>query len=210
MIRLRLDWLVLALFLLCVSAGDVLGAPTGNEKAGSGPFRGTLDVAVWTIVVFLGLFFVLRAYAWGPIQAGLEKRERDAVAAAEAAQLARMEAQAIRDQFQKEKDEAARKVAELIEEARRDATRLAEEMKAQAQAEIATERERLKREVGVARDQALNEIWQKAASLATQVSARILPRELSDVDQRRLIEFALNDLQGQGDDLQALLKSREL
>jgi len=64
--------------------------------------------------------------------------------------------------------------------------------------------------VSIARDQALQEIWQKAASLATQVSGRILPRELNDGDQRRLIELAMNDLQGQGEELRNLLKSREL
>ncbi len=214
---LRVGLIVLALLLAggtlvmaAPEAGAVAEATDKAHPAGEGPFKGTIDVAIWTILVFLGLFFLLKAKAWGPIQDALEMRERNAVAAAEAAHLARQEAQALRDQFQKEKEEASQRVAGLIDEARRDAQRLADEMKERALVEIAAERERLKREVAVARDQALQEIWQKAATLATQVSSRILPRELSDDDQRRLIELALNDLQGQGEELQALLKSREL
>jgi len=215
-----MNWLrvgLVALAVLLVAGGVVLAAPASGEAgkaetphpSGPPPFKGTLDVAIWTILVFLSLFFILRAYAWGPIQEALAKRERDAVAAAEAAELARQEAVLLRQQFAKEKDETSRQVAELIAEARRDAQQVAEDLKRQALAEIATERERLLREVGTARDQALQEIWQKAATLATQVSSRILPRELSDADQRRLVELALNDLQAQGDDLRTLLASRD-
>lgn len=212
-----MNWLrvgLVALAVLLVVGGVVTAAPEGGaakaeHPSGPPPFKGTLDVAIWTIFVFLALFFILRAYAWGPIQEALAKRERDAVAAAEAAELARQEAVLLRQQFAKEKDETSRQVAELIAEARRDAQQVAEDLKRQALAEIATERERLLREVGTARDQALQEIWQKAATLATQVSSRILPRELSDADQRRLVELALNDLQAQGDDLRTLLASRD-
>jgi F-type H+-transporting ATPase subunit b len=189
-------------------AGDKQGehkAPTGED-----PFKGTLDVAIWTIVVFLGLFFILKTKAWAPIQEGLDKRERLAVEAASEAQKARDETQALRLQHQKEQEAAAQRVRETIDAARVDAQRVVEEMKASAQAEIATERERLKREVAVARDQALQEIWQTAASLATTVSGRILPRELNENDQRRLIELALNELQSQSSEIQNLLKSREL
>lgn len=212
-----MNWLRMGLVLLVVlgGAGLALAAPEGGahpppHDSGEGPFKGTVDVAIWTIVVFLGLFFILKAKAWGPIQESLAKREADAVLAASAAQKAREEAEVMRAQFQKEKEAAAREVVATIEESRRDATRVVEEMKKQAQDEIAAERERLKREVTVARDQALQEIWQKAATLATSVSGRILPRELNDTDQRRLIELALNELQTQSGEIQALLKSREL
>jgi F-type H+-transporting ATPase subunit b len=174
------------------------------------PFKGTLDVAIWTILVFLGLVFILKAYAWGPIQEGLELRERRNLEAAEAGKKAQAEADALRAQFQKDQEAAAQKVRETIDAARRDAQQVVEKMKADAQEEIAAERERLKREVAVARDQALQEIWQKAATLATDVSGRILPRELNESDQRRLVEMALNELQSKTEEIQVLLKSRQL
>src|SRR5262245_26969948 len=54
-----------------------------TSRAGEGAFMGTIDVAIWTIVVFLGLYFILRSYAWGPIQEGLALRERKNLEAAE-------------------------------------------------------------------------------------------------------------------------------
>ena len=199
--------------LVLIVAGILGMAPVAlaaNDGGGEGPFRGTLDVSIWTLLVFLGLLAILRLKAWGPIQEALAERERKNLEAAEAGRKAREEAEALRSSLKAEQEASARKVAETLDEGRRDAQRVVEEMKAQAQAEIAAERERLKREVSIARDQALQEIWQKAASLATQVSGRILPRELNDGDQRRLIELAMNDLQGQGEELRNLLKSREL
>src|SRR5437660_5813793 len=43
---------------------------------GSGLFVGAIETSLWTIVVFVILFLVLRRFAWGPIVAGLNKREQ--------------------------------------------------------------------------------------------------------------------------------------
>src|SRR5260370_4063487 len=50
-----------------------------------------LDLALWTLVVFLLLFFVLSKYAWGPMLEGLKKREENIRSALEDAQRAREE-----------------------------------------------------------------------------------------------------------------------
>src|SRR5579884_2632049 len=63
-------------------------------------FEGTLDMAIWTIVVFLFLVFVLGKYAWRPMIQGLEQRELSIRAAAEEARQAREEAQRLREEFQ--------------------------------------------------------------------------------------------------------------
>ena len=76
-------------------------------------------------------------------------------------------------------DHAAEKVRDLMDAARRDAQHATEEMSAQARADIQTERERLHREIDLARDQALQEIWNQTAQLATLVSAKAIRRELS-------------------------------
>ena len=69
-------------------------------------------------------------------------------------------------------------------------------MIAKARAEIQAERERLRREIEMARDQALQELWKQAADLATMISAKAIRRQLSAEDHRRLVDEALTELQG--------------
>jgi len=59
-------------------------------------FTGFLDLSIWTIVVFLILFVVLRKYAWGPMMEGLENREKNIRGELESAQKANADAQALR------------------------------------------------------------------------------------------------------------------
>jgi F-type H+-transporting ATPase subunit b len=153
------------------------------------------DLTIWSIIIFAGLFLILRKYAWGPILEGLQKREKTIESSLEEAKKAREEVAAQRAEFEKRLAEANQEIPRLMEQARKDAELLKEEMRTQANADIQTERQRLRREIEVAKDQALHEIWSQAANLATVISARAIRRELSPDDHRRLIDEALEEVQ---------------
>lgn len=89
-------------------------------------------------------------------------------------------------------------IPKIMEEARRDAELLKEEMRAQATRDIQTERQRLRREMDIARDQALQELLNHAARLATLISAKAIGRHLSEEDHRRLIDEALGEMTKNG------------
>jgi F-type H+-transporting ATPase subunit b len=152
------------------------------------------DLGIWTVVVFVLLMLILRRLAWKPMLEGLQKREQTIQGALDEAQKARDEAQRLRAQLQKEMDNAAETVRGILEEARRDAQHTTEDMINKARQEINTERDRLQREMGIAKDQALQELWNQAANLATLISAKTIRRNLTPDDHRRLIDEALADL----------------
>jgi F-type H+-transporting ATPase subunit b len=152
------------------------------------------DLTLWSIAIFVLLFIVLRKYAWGPILAGLQQREHTIESAIEQANKAREEMAKQQAEFQRKLDEAHQQIPRLMEEARRHAEQLKEEMRTQAAADINTERQRLRREIDVAKDQALQEIWSQAANLATIISAQAIKRSLSPDDHRRLVDDALREI----------------
>lgn len=152
------------------------------------------DQGLWTIVIFLLLFFILKKVAWGPMLEGLQKREQNIRAAADEAKEARKETERVRAEFKAEMDKAYAEIPKMMEAARRDAQNLAEEMRAKAQADIQTERQRLRREIETARDQALQELWSRTSQLATLISSKAIRRSLSEEDHRRLMDEALNEL----------------
>jgi F-type H+-transporting ATPase subunit b len=152
------------------------------------------DVTLWTIVVFVALLFILRKMAWGPMLEGLQKREDSIRSAVEEAKKAREETIRVTAQFQQEMAQKMAEIPKIMDEARRDAELLKEETRAQAGKDIQVERQRLRREIDIAKDQALQELWTQAAQLATLISAKAIGRHLSEDDHRRLVDEALNEL----------------
>lgn len=157
-------------------------------------FSPAVDLGLWTLVVFILLLLILGKFAWRPMLEGLHKREQNILNAIAEARKAREEAEALQAQWQKSMDAAQDKVREIHEEARRRAQAAAEEIQAKARADIQTERERLHREIGMAKDQALQELWNRTAQLATMISAKAIRRQLTPDDHRRLVDEALAEL----------------
>lgn len=198
-------WILIALLLtisLCLlTPGAALAAPAAHGEHGDahakqdeGIFGKALDLGIWTIVVFLLLLFVLKKFAWKPMLEGLHKREESILSAMEEAQKARDEAMKLREELKVEMSKANDKIRELMEEARRDGQRLKDEMVAQANAEIQANRDRMQREFQIAKEQLVQETFNRTTELATLAASKIIRRELSANDHRRLVDEALTEL----------------
>jgi F-type H+-transporting ATPase subunit b len=156
-------------------------------------FKGTLDLAIWTIAVFLILFLVLSNFAWPQIRAGLDKRENDIARDRAEADKAKKEAEALRATLQAEMARAHEEARKIIDKAVADARASAADEVARGKAELAAEKERLHAEVARARDQALHEVWAQGADLATLISSKAIGRQLSLDDHRALLAQALDE-----------------
>ena len=73
------------------------------------------------------------------------------------------------------------------QEARRDAEVLKRKFDEEAKVEAAATLERAKREIGVATDTAVKELYSLSAELATGVAAKLIRKELDAKDHERLI-----------------------
>lgn len=153
-----------------------------------------LDLGLWTIVVFVLLLIILRKMAWGPMLEGLKAREQNILGAVEEAKVARAETQRISAEFKVKMDEAYAEIPKIMAEARRDADAFKEETRAQTAKEMQVERQRLRREIETAKDQALQELWNQATQLATLMSAKVIGRSLPAEDHRRLMDEALVEI----------------
>lgn len=212
---MRAFWITLLLgtALLAFAPARVVAAPEhapvekkaeageqGTDAHGHGggaakdPFAIVLDLTIWTSVVFILLFFVLRAFAWKPILEGLHKREQVIHDHQHNAQKDREEAGRLREQFQLELNKASEQVRTMLDEARRDAQHTADDLLAKARAEIQAERVRLRRELDIEAAARMQDVVNQAAQLATLVSARVVGRDLGQEDHRRLVAESLNDL----------------
>jgi F-type H+-transporting ATPase subunit b len=148
-----------------------------------------------TLVVFVALLAILYKFAWGPILAGLKKREDAIFAARDAARKAQHDAEETRIKLKAEFDAAHERIRAMMDEARKDADALRAEQKELGVKEAQGERERAKREIESAKDQALQEIQQQAVKLAALIGAKAIGRSVTIDDQQRLIAESLTELQ---------------
>jgi F-type H+-transporting ATPase subunit b len=180
--------------LVLLLSGAASRATAAAEGGGPKIFDAALDLGLWTLVVFLLLLFILKKFAWKPMLEGLTRREENIRAAIDESKAARQEAQRLRDTIQAERAKIAEEARKAADEAREMGRRMTEDMMTRARAEIQADRERLRREIETAKDQAIKQLWDQAAILATQVSSKVIGRELSADDHRRLIDEAIAEL----------------
>ncbi len=180
--------------LLC--AAPALAASAGEHGEAETPnlFSGDLGNSIWTLVIFVVLLIVLGRFAWGPILATLQRREQFIRESLEQAKRDRDEA----SRRLQEQEQALRKAHEeavgIVEEARRDAEALRARVAVQSREEAAAMIARARREIGIARDTAVKDLYQLIADMSSEVAATLLRRHLTDEEHRRLIEASLNEI----------------
>lgn len=152
------------------------------------------DLGIWTAVVFILLLVTLRKLAWKPMLEGLNKREQRIHNDLDQARQEREQAEGLRKQFEAHIAHSEERARGIIDEGRRDAQRLADDIIAKAKSEMQSEKDRLYRELQLASDQALHELWNKAADMATLISTKAIRRQLTPDDHKRLMDEALAEM----------------
>src|SRR5262245_20168076 len=96
------------------------GHRDGGHKEGEiDLFKGALDLTIWTIVVFLLLFFILGKFAWPQIMSGLQQREETIAKDKHEATLARQEADDLRLKLKQEAEKAQDRIRQMIDKAQK-------------------------------------------------------------------------------------------
>ncbi len=162
--------------------------PAGTtQKAFESPAWFQKDLAVWSFAVFLGLLGLLTKFAWKPIMEGIDKREQGIADTIAATQAANAEAKRMLASYERRLAEASDEVRGMLEEARRDAENTRQSIVSEARKAAEDERNRARHEIGLAKDEALAQIAQKAGQLAVDVAGKFLREKIGTEDQARLI-----------------------
>jgi F-type H+-transporting ATPase subunit b len=175
---------------------DAEGAVEPKTTPGPEEFR--TDMAIWTFVVFIVLLLILTKFAWGPIVAGLQKREQGIADNIAAAQRSYDEAKQYLAEYEKKLANAANEVRAMLEEARRDAEATKQEIIAEAKEAAHLEQQRGQREVRTAMDQALKELSERSTNMAVGLAGKIVQAQLKPSDHARLVQEAVSQFTRNG------------
>jgi F-type H+-transporting ATPase subunit b len=164
----------------------------GTEKHEEGIPPWQTDLALWSLVVFVLFVFVLKKYAWGPLIAGLNKREQQVRQDLADAETARKKAEQMLADHERKLAGVQDEVREIIAEARRDADHTKQDIIATAQKEADASKNRAISEINRAKEAALKELFDTMAAQVADATEYVLGRSVTDQDQNRLINEALS------------------
>ena len=182
---------LLSLALLALAASPAFAAGGGEENI----FSGNLGNAVWTLVIFGTVLFVLGKYAWGPLLEAMQQREQFIHDSLASAKKDREDAEARLKDYTSKLDEARAEATAIVEEGRRDAEVVKARIEQEARDESEKTLARAKREIDLAKQTAIKELYTSSANLATDMASRILQKELSASERERLVARSLEDLE---------------
>ena len=158
-------------------------------------FTGDLGNVIWSLATFLAVLFVLGKFAWKPILGALQKREdfiRDSLAAAK---RDRDEAERRLKEYSDKIVAARSEATAIVDEGRRDAEVVKRQIEEESKAEAKAILERARREIQIATDSAVKELYSLTAKLATDVAAKIIRKELNPREHERLVKESIDELE---------------
>ncbi len=172
------------------------GAEASHESSGENemPMKAEPALAFWTLVVFVLLLLILGRFAWKPLLAALHNREKHLEHVLLETERARNESEAALVEHRRLMAKAGDEVRAILDKARQEAQAAADGLIKQAQTEAEAAKQRAQRDIAAARDSALAEIWEKTAEMAVTVAGRVLDKQLTDTDHRRLLDAAIKEL----------------
>lgn len=181
-----------------VSALWLIAAAAPAWASGEGQpsvFAGGIGNFIVTLVIFLIVIFVLKTYAWGPILTTLQERENQIRDSLEKARNERRLAEEMHQRYQEQMNRARQEATAIVEEGRRDAEVVRRRIQDEARRESDEMIARARREVRLATDAAIKELYDRTADLAVDVAGGIIRKELKADDHRGLVEESVRRMQ---------------
>jgi F-type H+-transporting ATPase subunit b len=168
--------------------------PLAAEETSGGLIDVVPGLMIWTLVCFAIALFVLKRYAFGPIQKTIDERRDRIRKAVEEADSARSEARELLEQHRQLIAQAKGDAAEILADARKVADAQLERVKEESEAERRRRLEETQRQIEAETKRSLDLIRAEVAELTLEATARVTGKVLDAEDQRRLIDEAIAEL----------------
>ncbi|WP_348800217.1 F0F1 ATP synthase subunit B [Flavobacterium adhaerens] len=149
----------------------------------------------WQILIFVGLIFLLKKFAWKPILDAVNDREEGIKNALLSAENAKKELQNLQADNQRILQEARLERDNMLKEAREIKDKMVEDAKNEAQAQGQKMIDLAKATIESEKNAAMSELKSQVSSLSLSIAEKLLKEELSNKEaQTKLVEKMLGDV----------------
>ena len=130
-------------------------------------------------------------FAWPSLLQALAAREDRIATDLSDAEKARQDGEAALAEYKKQLEEARGEARRIVEDARAKATQQQDEILAKGREDVEAMVSQAQQRIRQEAEQALNELYARTATLATDVASRIVQRTLRPEDHQRLVDQTL-------------------
>ncbi len=155
------------------------------------------NLTLWTLVLFALFAGVLWKFAWGPILAIIEGREKAIKDEVEGAHRANAEAAQLLEKHKELVRDAGREREELLKRTRAEADQVRNELQAKARAEADLTVERAREQIQRERDLAITALRAQVADVAIEAAAKIVESSLTKDAQKKIVDEFVASLEAQ-------------
>ena len=172
-----------------------VGVAYAAEESGSAISVVPVLAEVWpSIIAFLILFFLLKKLAFGPIGNMLDKRADTIRESLQRAEETKVEAERLLEEYKVQMAEARAEAGKVIEQGRKVADSMKEEIVAKANAEAAEMLVKAREAIESEKKAAMAELQASVADLSVAVAGKLIGEKLSAADHAALIDRYLSEV----------------
>lgn len=147
-----------------------------------------LGLLFWQVIVFLGLFLILRAFAWKPISESLNERENNIQSALDLAEKTRLEMTALKADNEKLLVQARSEREAILRGAKETADKMVADSRDKAAAEGQRMLEQARESMQNERQALVAQMKKEVVTLSLDIAEKVLRKELVDkTAQEKLI-----------------------
>lgn len=151
------------------------------------------DAIITGINVFI-LFFALSYFLFNPVQKVLKNRSDKIKNEIENAKKQEAEAIALKAEYEKKLADTRVEVESIIEEARKNAKKMSEEIVAEAKTEAQNIINRGNKEIEQEKAKAVDELKNQVIGISTLIASKIIKENVNAKSEDKLFEEALNEI----------------
>jgi len=181
---------------ITLSAAPALAA---QEEHAAGPvnlLEPKAGLMFWTLIVFLLLLFVLSKFAFKPLFAAVEAREKALEDAIEGAKRDRAEAATLLAQHRTQLEAGRGEAQKLIADGRAVSEKMRSDMMTQTKQQQEEMIEQARRVIEGEKSAAIASLRSEAVDLAIAGASRVIEQNLDSTNNRRIVETFLSSLDG--------------
>ncbi len=149
---------------------------------------------VWTLVVFIGLMWVLKAFAFKPLFAAVEERERALAEAIDGARRDREASAALLAEQKAQLDAARGEAQQIIADGRSVSEKMRSEMLDDTRKQQTDMMDQARRDIEAETVKAIAELRREAVDLAIAGAGKVIEQNLDSAGNRRIVDQFLASL----------------
>jgi len=165
-----------------------------QQHSQKGLFSLDPGLAIWTWVVFGLLFLVLRKYAWSPLMASVQDRERAMTESLKNAERLKTELSSLSQKQKEMLDEAQETARNIVERGRQAAEKVAREITERSRQESSEEFAQAKQRIVLEKKKLSEELRNEAIDLIINASEHLMQTDLDEEKHHRIVKKYLEKL----------------